>query len=369
MNPTTKNCETQDAQATLEIFRQVLRAEADALQAGASRAGDEIEAAVNLLRNTSGRVVFTGLGKAGYVAHKGAATFCSTGTPAIFLHPTEALHGDIGVVTDNDTLIAISNSGETDEVLAVLPFIARRGVPVIAITGNRQSSLAKRSTVTIDSSVVKEADPISIAPTSSTTLQMAICDALAVTLMTERGFTREQFAIFHPGGSLGRKLLLRVEDLMRVGDSLPVIADNSHLHEGVDVITAKKMGAVFVIDDQRKVVGILTDGDLRRWYQKQPTRHPTTGTELELPIDPISDIAQVPVATELVNPLRPELSDDPYVSDVMSANPKRIYAEALAAEALKLMEDYQITVLPVVDAQERLVGAIHLHDLIRAGLA
>jgi arabinose-5-phosphate isomerase len=350
MNSIAKNCQTERNLDAVNIFRQVLSIEAEALQAGANRAGNEIEGAVEILRKTVGRVVFTGLGKTGYVARKAAATFCSTGTPAVFLHPSEALHGDIGLVASNDTLIAISNSGETDEVLAVLPYMARFGIPIIAITGNRQSSLAKRSAVVIDASVASEADPISIAPTSSTTLAMAICDALAITLMTERGFTREQFAIFHPGGSLGRKLLLRVDDLMRVGESVPVISHDLSLHEAVDVITAKKMGAVLVVDATRKLIGILTDGDLRRWYHDQP---PAPG-KLSGSVNP-AHVSDSPENPPLIN--------------VMTANPRRIQAEALAAEALKLMEDHQITVLPVVNLQDCLIGAIHLHDLIRAGLA
>jgi arabinose-5-phosphate isomerase len=369
MNQSTKNVEKKENQDTLGLFRRVLHSEAEALQAGADRAGDEIEAAVGILRNTVGRVVFTGLGKAGYVAHKGAATFCSTGTPAIFLHPTEALHGDIGVVAKNDTLIAISNSGETDEVLAILPFMARLGVPIIAITGNKLSSLAKRSTVTIDSNVTHEADPISVAPTSSTTLQMAICDALAVTLMTERGFTREQFAIFHPGGSLGRKLLLRVVDLMRVGDNLPIISHNLYLHDAVEVITAKKMGAVFVVDEQRKVIGILTDGDLRRWYQKQPPQHSPHSRDVDSMFDQLLPASSVSRPSPSQRREGATSSDNPPVMQVMTVGPKQILVEALAAEALKLMEDNQITVLPVVDKDGCLVGAIHLHDLIRAGLA
>jgi arabinose-5-phosphate isomerase len=324
------------------LFRQVLQAEAEALLAGAERAGSEVEAAVNILLQTTGQVVFTGLGKAGCVARKAAATFCSTGTPATFLHPSEALHGDIGIVTAKDTLVAISNSGETEEVLALLPCFARFGGCVIAITGNLQSTLANRSTVVIDAGVSREADPISLAPTSSTTLAMAICDALAVALMTERGFTREQFAIFHPGGSLGRRMLLRVTDLMRVGDSLPIVSPTSRLSLAITEMTRKKMGAVFIADPQSVLTGILTDGDLRRWYQK---------------------MQNAPSAPQGVS------ETDPPVTLAMTSHPRQVALDALAAEALKQMEDHQITVLAVVDDAGRLCGALHLHDLIRAGLA
>jgi arabinose-5-phosphate isomerase len=327
----------------VSLFRQVLRTEAEALIAGAERAGSEVETAVRILQQTAGQVVFTGLGKAGCVARKGAATFCSTGTPATYLHPSEALHGDIGVVTGKDTLVAISNSGETAEVLALLPYFARIGAPVIAITGNPGSALANRSRVVLDAAVSREADPIATAPTSSTTLAMAICDALAVALMTERGFTREQFAIFHPGGNLGRKLLLRVNDLMRIGDSVPIVTADSHLSFAISVMTQKKIGAVFIVDFQSAVIGVLTDGDLRRWYQQ--VRSSASPTE-----------------SRSTNP-------DPLVIEAMTRNPKHIAGDALAAEALKLMEDHQISVLAVVDPQSKLVGALHLHDLIRAGLA
>ncbi len=333
------NTETISKASSLETFRGVLRAEAAAIEAGANRLGPEVDQAVELLRNNKGRVILTGLGKAGFVARKAAATFCSTGTPANFLHPTEALHGDIGIVNPDDLLIAISNSGETEEVLALLPFVARFGIPVIAITGKTSSSLARRSAVVIDAGVESEADPISVAPTSSTTLAMAICDALAVALMTNRGFTREQFAIFHPGGSLGRKLLLRVTDLMRTGDKVPVISSDQGLQEAIETISAKRMGAVFVVDSASRVVGILTDGDVRRWYQR------TSASQSAPPVHPVS------------------------VSSAMTPSPKSVPASALAAEALKLMEDSQITVLAVVDPSQELVGAIHLHDLIRAGLA
>lgn len=328
----------------LATFRQVLIAEATAISQSADRMGAEIERAVEKLLRLKGRTIFTGMGKAGYIARKGAATFCSTGAPAIYLHPSEALHGDLGIVTGDDLLIAISNSGETAEVLELLPFMARLQVPVIAITGNANSPLALRSEIVIDASVESEADPISVAPTSSTTLALAICDGLAVALMKERGITREQFAIFHPGGSLGRKLLIKVQDLMRIGDSLPLVSAEATLMTAVSEITAGKMGTAFIVQQDR-LTGILTDGDLRRIYQQAAAS-----------------------ARSETNSLR-EIGDQP-VGPWMTREPKRVTAQALAAEALKLMEDHQISVLPVVDPEgDRVVGAIHLHDLIRAGLA
>ncbi len=323
---------------SIALFGQVLHAEADAILQVADRLGPEVDAAVELLLNLRGRVIFTGLGKTGYVARKAAATFCSTGTPAFYLHPTEALHGDLGMVTSGDVLVAVSNSGETEEVVTLIPFMARMGVPVIALTGNSQSSLALRSSAVLDTFVHQEADEISGAPTSSTTVAMAMCDAMAVTLMRHRGFTGEQFAIFHPGGSLGRKLLLKVGDLMRVGDSVPKIDEHSRLAEAIDEISGKKLGAVFVVADSGKIAGILTDGDLRRTFQREP-------------------------ASQNIR------SNTAPVTQFMTRDPKLIGAESLAAEAIKLMEDNEITVLGVVDQNSSLVGAIHLHDLIRAGLA
>lgn len=328
---------------TIEQFRTVLRVEAAAILAVADRIGPVIETAIVQLRTMTGRVIFTGLGKAGYIARKAAATFCSTGSPAMFLHPSEALHGDLGMVAHGDVLIAISNSGETAEVLELLPHMARLNIPVIAITGNLNSSLALRSTIVLDAHVSTEADHISITPTSSTTVALVICDALAVTLMSQRGFTKEQFAIFHPGGNLGRKLLLTVSDLMRIGDSIPTISSEQYLSSALAEISAKKMGAVLVLDQDKTLIGILTDGDLRRLYQNQ-------------------------VANENKKRVSTNLMQMPVI-ELIAASCKTILPTALAAEAIKQMEDFQITVLPVVDTNQKLVGVIHLHDLIRAGLA
>lgn len=338
MPTSKKEPTTHSAEPSIEMFADVLRAEAQAIIQAASRLGPEIDEVVQLLLANEGRVIFTGLGKNGYVARKAAATFCSTGTPAIFLHPSEAVHGDLGIVTENDVLIALSNGGETHEVNQLLPHMARMGIPVIAITGNLTSSLAVRSRIVIDASVVTEADEISVTPTSSTTVAMAMCDAIAVTLMRHRGFTREQFAIFHPGGNLGRKLLLNVGDLMRVGDSVPKIDGRKLLAEAIQTMSDKRLGAVFVVSSAENVEGILTDGDLRRLFQLSP---------------------------EMKN----ENPGEQPVKHFMTKNPKTISVSSLAAEALKLMEDNEITVLAVVDETNQLQGVIHLHDLIRAGLA
>ena len=323
---------------TSQVFESVLRAEAEAILAAAKRLGPEVDQAIQLLLCCKGRVILTGLGKTGYVARKAAATFCSTGTPAIFLHPSEALHGDLGVVSKGDVLIAVSNSGETTEVIQLLPHMFRLGVPVIALTGDRQSTLAVRSNITLDTGVADEADEISVTPTSSTTVAMSMCDALAVTLMRDRGFTREQFAIFHPGGNLGKKLLLTVADLMRIGKAIPQLSGHSRLSDAIREMSEKNLGAVFLVSSNQQLEGVLTDGDLRRIFSREASK-----TE-----DDLNQLDLVAFVTR---------------------EPKRVGVDALAAQALKLMEDHEITVLAVVDQDNHLVGAIHLHDLIRAGLA
>ena len=321
---------------------EVLRHEAAAILAAAGRVQSSIDSAIDLLANCEGRVIVTGMGKMGCIARKATSTFCSTGTPAVFLHPSEAVHGDLGIVTKNDVLVALSNSGETREVIELLPFMARLGVPVIGLTGSINSSLAKRCEAVIDTGVEAEADPIALAPTSSTTVALAMCDAMAIALMNRRGFTKEQFAIFHPGGNLGGKLLIKVGDLMHVGDEIPKIAaENTTLEMGIKKISAKGLGAVFVVSSvTEEVVGVMTDGDLRRIIESMSQSN---------------DENQGTIWQDLL-------------SQHMSPNPKSIESNALAAEALRLMEEHGITILPVVESK-KLVGVIHLHDLIRAGLA
>lgn len=329
-----------DNVSAMDAVRQVvevLRKESAAIAAAADRVDGSIEQAVDLLFHCSGRVIVTGMGKMGCIARKATATFCSTGTPAVFLHPGEAVHGDLGIVTDNDVLVVLSNSGETREILGLLPHVARLGVSAIGLTGNTDSSLAQQCAAVVDTGVHSEADPIAVAPTSSTTVALAMCDALAVALMMRRGFTREQFAIFHPGGNLGGKLLIKVADVMRTGDSIPFAGPEDSLRSGIQTISEKGLGTVFVVSQTREIQGIVTDGDLRRIIEHAAEQ--TQGNVLDEPM-----------------------------SKQMSKAPKTIARSSLAAEALRLMEDHGITVLPVVDANA-VVGVIHLHDLVRAGLA
>ena len=322
----------------LSIIQRTLTHEAAALEALSRSLGEPVHEqslnnVVELLLECEGQIVVSGMGKMGQVARKAAATFCSTGTPALFLHPGEAVHGDLGVVTGRDVWLALSNSGETDEITALLPFMHRFEIPVVTITGKPESSLAARSRHVLSIGVAEEVEPVTQAPTTSTTLALALCDALAVALMHHRGFTAEQFAIFHPGGHLGRKLLLTVEQLMHTGNRIPVSRPDISVVEGIMVMSQKGLGSTMVVDDGLKLLGIFTDGDLRRTLEKQV------------------DLSQLSLM------------------DAMTPNPLSTHPQALAAEALKLMEDREITVLPVVDSEKKLVGVLHLHDLIRVGLA
>lgn len=316
-----------------ECIKQIIEREAQALIELANRDRSRDEAAVRLILASKGRVIFTGMGKAGLIARKASATFCSTGTPATFLHPAEANHGDLGLVGSDDLLVVLSSSGETEEILTVLPYVRRVGVPILSLTGNVESSVGLQSDVALDVSVSEEADPDSPAPTCSTTCMLAMCDALAIAVMRSRGFTVEQFAIFHPGGFLGRKLLLKVEDLMQHGADLPAVPPDQPLRETVVSMSQKGLGCGFVLDEDKNLLGILTDGDLRRILESHD------------------------------NPLEYR------VSEVMVHSPKTIDKDSLAAEALRIMEENSISVLPVLDEERRCVGAIHIHALIRAGLA
>ena len=271
------------------------------------------------------------MGKSGHIAGKIAATLASTGTPSFFMHAAEASHGDIGMITRDDVLLAISNSGETAEVLLLIPHLSRLGVPIISMTGNPASSLARASTVHLDVSVAEEACPLNLAPTASTTATLAIGDALAVALLEARGFTSQDFARSHPGGALGRKLLLHVADVMRTGDDLPVIGPQKSLAEGLVVMSKKGLGMCVVVEAGR-MLGVFTDGDLRRVLDRESNVHKTT------------------------------------MREVMTSPGKRVTATELAAEAAHLMEKHRITALPVVDAQGALVGALNVHDLLRAGV-
>jgi arabinose-5-phosphate isomerase len=312
--------------------RRVLATEAEAVAALEHRLGEPFAEACRLVLRCEGRVVVTGMGKSGHVGSKIAATLASTGTPSFFLHPAEAIHGDIGMITTKDVVLALSNSGETDELLTILPVIKRLDVPLIALTGKAGSTLARYATVTLDVSVPAEACPLNLAPTASTTATLAMGDALAVAVLEARGFTEEDFARSHPGGSLGRRLLLHVEEVMRTGDDLPAVGPDTPLSAGLLEMSRKGLGMTTIVDEARRVIGVFTDGDLRRALDKLVDVHATR------------------------------------MRDVMTANPKMARPRMLAAEAVHLMETYRITALPVVDDAGTLVGALNVHDLLRAGV-
>jgi arabinose-5-phosphate isomerase len=318
---------------TLAHVREALVYERDALDALLEKLDHNTARAVDVLFACAGRVVVTGMGKAGLIGQKLAATFCSTGTPAMFMHPAEALHGDLGMVSRGDVVLVLSNSGETGELLAVLPHLKSFGLPIVALTGVPGSSLGRQSDVVVDVGVPREADPTGAAPTASTTAMLAMGDALAAALIVRRGFTRAQFAMFHPGGSLGRNLLSRVSDLMITGDRLPLIHPDATVREAIYELASKRLGGTFVVSIENNcLMGIFTDGDLGRLLQRE------------------------------ANPL--ELR----IGDVMTKEPKRITEDVLAIEAMRIMEDHAITLLPVVDGAMRPFAAIHLHDLVKAGL-
>jgi arabinose-5-phosphate isomerase len=312
--------------------RRVLATEAEAVAALAERLGDEFGTACRLLLECTGRTVVTGMGKSGHIGRKIAATLASTGSPSFFLHPAEASHGDIGMITAGDVVIALSNSGETAELITILPLIKRLGAPLVALTGNRASTLSRYATVTLDVSVPAEACPLNLAPTASTTAALAMGDALAVAVLEARGFTEQDFARSHPAGSLGRRLLMHVEDVMRRGAELPAVGPGTPLSAGLLEMSRKGLGMTTVVDDDGRVLGIFTDGDLRRTLDRQTDIHSTT------------------------------------MREVMTAGGKVAKPRMLAAEAVRLMEEHRITALPVVDDDGRLVGALNVHDLLRAGV-
>ncbi|HEY4744882.1 MAG TPA: KpsF/GutQ family sugar-phosphate isomerase [Desulfuromonadaceae bacterium] len=318
-----------------EEARRVIRTEAEALLAMMDRIDASFERAVDLILSSKGRVVVSGMGKSGLVGQKIASTMASTGTPAFFLHPAEGIHGDLGMIMTGDVVIAISNSGETEEVLRILPVIKRLGARLVAMSGNPASALARSSDVFLDVSVKEEACPLGLAPTASTTATLAMGDALAVALLVKRGFRAEDFAMFHPGGSLGKKLLLRVEDLMHTGAALPLVPEDMLMKDALFEITAKALGVTGVTGPDGALRGVITDGDLRR--------------ALEKGYDILGQRA----------------------SDLMKLDPKRIKRQELAAAALQVMEHYSITSLFVFedDASRVPCGIVHLHDILRAGIA
>jgi arabinose-5-phosphate isomerase len=317
--------------ASLTHARRVLAIEAAAITALADRLDGAFTRAVELMAQCAGKVVVTGMGKSGHVCRKIAATLASTGTPAFFLHAAEALHGDVGMLERKDQVLAISNSGETAEILDLIPLLKRLGLPLIVLTGRPGSTLGRAADVVLDVSVTEEACPLGLAPTASTTATLAMGDALAVALLEHRGFRPEDFAVLHPAGTLGRKLL-RVADLMHIGEAVPAVTTATPMRDTLLEITSKRLGVTAVVDGQGRLVGVVTDGDLRR--------------ALARPEDMLA---------------RP-------AADVMSRHPKTIDAEALAAKAVATMEQHAITSLFITDAAGRPAGVIHLHDLLRAGV-
>jgi arabinose-5-phosphate isomerase len=308
----------------------VLAIEADAVRALIARIDDNFLAAVSLILERRGRVVVSGIGKSGHIARKVASTLASTGTPAYFVHPAEASHGDLGMIQAEDVFIGISHSGESEELLAIVPLIKRQGAKLIALTGSAHSTLAREADVHLDAGVAQEACPLNLAPTASTTAALALGDALAVALLDARGFSADDFARSHPGGALGRRLLTHVSDVMRRGADVPRVPDAASLRQAVLEMSRGRMGMTAVVDSHERLCGIFTDGDLRR------------------ALDRVSDFASA------------------MVSEVMTAAPRTIRQEALAVEAVQLMERHNINQLLVVDERQRVIGALNMHDLFRA---
>lgn len=314
-------------------IRRAIEIARDGLEEVLSKVGESAAHAVTLLRECTGRVIVTGVGKTGIIARKLAATLSSTGTPAFYLHPVEAIHGDLGAIHSNDVVVVISNSGESAEIVELLPHFREIGVKVISLTGVPDSTLGRKCDLMIDVGVRREADPLDLAPTASTTAALAMCDALAVALMAAKGITRESYARNHPGGSLGSVLLTRVRDHMVETERAPIVGSGVSLKEAIHEMTTKRLGATFVTDDDGKLAGVFSDGDLLRLFESD------------------------------ANPL--ELS----ITDVMTKTPKYIGADDRAIDAMHLMEDHAITLLAVVDKDHRPISAVHLHDLVKSGLA
>lgn len=316
----------------LQSGRNTIQEEIDAMKVSMDRLGDSFVRAVDLILECKGRVVVTGMGKSGIIARKIAATMASTGTPSLFLHPAEGVHGDLGMIMKGDVCLALSNSGETTEVVKVLPLIKRFNIPLISIVGKMNSTLAQRSDCVLDATVEREACPLNLAPTTSTTVSLAIGDALSVALIEKRGFKKEDFALFHPSGALGKKLLLKVDDMMHSGDELPIIGEDKRVSDAIFMMSAKGFGCTAVVDAEGRLKGIITDGDLRRGLEQHT---------------------------------------DLFSKDIKELNikyPKVIDRNALAAKALSIMEQFAITSLFTVDAEGRPEGLIHLHDLLKEGM-
>lgn len=324
MNPSDSN-----TSRALELARQTLRIEADAILGLNERLNQDFVIAVQLILNCRGRLIVSGIGKSGHIARKIASTMSSTGTPAYFVHPAEASHGDLGMITRDDVLLALSNSGESQELLFIVPIVKRQGARLISITGNPQSTLAREADVHLDAGVAQEACPLNLAPTASTTAALALGDALAVALLDARGFGAEDFARSHPGGSLGRRLLTHVRDVMHC-ESLPVVSPLAGVTEAILAMSQGGLGLVAIVDSEQRILGIFTDGDLRRAFEKKV------------------DLQQA------------------RIDALMHPNPRTIVPERLAVEAVEMMERHRINALLVADAEGRLVGALNMHDLFKA---
>lgn len=317
-------------QSPIELAKEVMLIEARAIEALSQRLNTHFANAVDLILQCRGKVVVSGMGKSGHIANKIAATLASTGTPAFFMHPAEASHGDLGMLDQNDVMIALSYSGESDELLTILPMIKRLKVKIIGITGNAQSTLAKASDIHLDAFVPQEACPLGLAPTTSTTASLALGDALALAVLDQRGFSAEDFAMSHPSGSLGRKLLLRVIDIMRQGDAIPAVKDDASLKQALLEMSRKGLGMTAIVDEDNIPIGVFTDGDLRRAFEQ--------GIDIQTTS----------------------------IQSVMHANPLHIAPDQLAVDAVALMETKKVSALLVIDAHGKLIGALNMHDLLMA---
>jgi len=316
-----------------ELAKAVIQTELNEIQLLLNRLDDNFTRACQLMFHCKGRIVVIGMGKSGHIGSKIAATLASTGSPAFFVHPGEASHGDLGMITKDDVVLAISNSGETDEILTIVPLIKRLGVPMISLTGNTKSHIATQADVNLDVSVTKEACPLGLAPTSSTTVALVMGDALAIALLDSRGFTADDFALSHPGGRLGKRLLLHVKDIMHTGADIPIVQNNMSLSQALMVMTEKKLGMTTIVDEKNILIGIFTDGDLRRVFESN----------------------NIDLSKTTIN-------------EVMVKKCKVIYENQLAAEALQIMESKSINALPVVNNNNEIIGALNMHDLLRAGV-
>lgn len=322
----------QDIEKICELGRAVIETEANAILGLMSRIDLQFARACQYLLACEGRIIVIGMGKSGHIGKKIAATFASTGSPAFFVHPGEAKHGDIGMITHQDVVLALSNSGETEEIISLLLFIKRLDIPLIAMTGKPNSTLAQAANVNLDVSVEKEACPLGLAPTSSTTAALVMGDALAISLLQKRGFTAEDFALTHPGGTLGRRLLLRVDEIMHSGSAVPKVNADALLKTALMEMTQKKLGVTTIVNQEDELAGIFTDGDIRRAFDNNADIHKTM------------------------------------IHQIMTKNPKVIRPGTLAAEALHLMEKHKITALVVISEQNQPVGIVHMHDILRAGV-